>query len=100
MDKTIELAKTAAEKHWQEKEKSLSAAVEEMEGQLSLAEKLFRDEQILDAILNKNIEFYPKSSTAHNSLAYTYFSHGRKQPALECLKKVLDWIPTTGTLKK
>jgi tetratricopeptide (TPR) repeat protein len=140
LDKAIELAKTAAEKHWQEKEKSLSAAVAEMEAQLSLAGKLFRedkreaaekaldsvfrigdkqglineffinvlaynyssdqDEQILYAILKKNIEFYPKSSTAYDSLAYAYFSHGKREPAIECFKKVLELDPENRNARK
>jgi C-terminal processing protease CtpA/Prc len=140
LDKAIELAKTAAEKHWQEKEKSLRAAVEEMEGQLSLAEKLFRedkkeaaetaldsvfqigdrhglineffvnvlaysyssdqDEKIVYAILKKNIEFFPKSSTAYDSLAYAYFSHGRKEEAIGYLKKVLELDPDDRNAKK
>jgi len=140
LDKAIELAKIAADEHWQEKEKSLSAAVEEMDGQLSLAEKLFRenkkdaaeaaldsvfrignkqglineffvnvlaynyssdqDEEILCAILKKNIESFPKSSTAYDSLAYAYFSHGKKAAAIECFKKVLELDPDNTNAKK
>jgi tetratricopeptide (TPR) repeat protein len=140
LDKAIELAKLAADKHWEEKEKSLTAAINEMQGQLDLAEKFFRedkkeaaetaldsvfriggkqglineffvnvlaynytsdkDELILYAILKKNIEFFPKSSTAYDSLAYAYFSHGRKEPAIECFKKVLELDPENRNAKK
>jgi len=111
-----------------------------MDGQLSLAEKLFRenkkdaaeaaldsvfrignkqglineffvnvlaynyssdqDEEILCAILKKNIEFFPKSSTAYDSLAYAYFSHGKKAAAIECFKKVLELDPDNTNAKK
>lgn len=140
LDKATELAKIAAEKHWQEKEQSLAAAVKEMEGHLSLAEKLFRedkteaaeaaldsvfqignkqglineffvgvlaynytsdkDEPILYAILKKNIEFFPKSSTAYEALAYAYFTHGRKEPAIAYFKKVLELDPDNRNAKK
>jgi len=133
LDKAIELAKIAADKHWQEKEKSLAAAVNEMQAQLDMAENLFRegkkeaaeaaldsvfrigdsqglineffvnvlaynytsdqDEQILYAILKRNIGLFPGSPTAHESLAYAYFSHGKKAQAVECFNKVLELDP-------
>ena len=140
LDKAIELAKPAAEKFWQEKEKSLNAAVNEMQAQLDLAENLFRenkteaaetalgsvfqigdneglineffvgvlaynytsdkDEPIVYAILKKNIEFFPKSSTAYEALAYAYFSHGRKAQAIECIKKVRVLDPDNRNANK
>ncbi len=39
------------------------------------------DDRLLYAILKKNIEFFPTSSTACGSLAYAYFMKGRKEPA-------------------
>jgi hypothetical protein len=37
------------------------------------------DEQILDAILHKNIELFPRSSTAYETLAYAYLRNGDKE---------------------
>lgn len=140
LDKAMELAKIAADKHWQEKEKSLTSAVNEMQTQLDQAEKLFRedkkeaaeaaldsvfrigdgqglineffvnvlaynytsdkDEQILYAIMKKNIDFFPNSPTAYDSLAYAYFSHGKKAQAIECFTKVLELDPENRNAKK
>lgn len=140
LDKAIELAKPAAEKYWQEKEKSLTAAVNEMQAQLEIAERLFlegkkeaaqavldsvfrigdkqglineffanvlaynytsdQDEEILYAIMKKNIDLFPNSPTAHESLAYAYFSHGKKRAAIDSFKKVLQLDPDNRNAKK
>jgi tetratricopeptide (TPR) repeat protein len=52
-----------------------------------------QDEQILYAILEKNIEFFPQSSTAHELLAYVYYEHGHKERAIDQYKKVLQLDP-------
>jgi tetratricopeptide (TPR) repeat protein len=51
------------------------------------------DEQILYAILKKNVEFFPQSSTAHELLAYTYFKNEQKEQAINQYKKVLQLDP-------
>jgi len=140
LDKALELARTAADKHWQEKEKSLTAAVDEMQAYLDLSERLFREdkkeaavaaldsvfrtgdsqgliseffvnvlaynyfsgqnEEILYAILEKNIGFFPRSPTAYESLAYAYFTHGKKEAAIESFKKILELDPDNRNAKK
>jgi tetratricopeptide (TPR) repeat protein len=51
------------------------------------------DEQILYAILQKRIEFFPESSNAYEALAYAYYMNGRNELAIECYEKVLQLDP-------
>ena len=51
------------------------------------------DERLLYAILKKNITFFPASSTAYGSLAYAYFIHGKKEPALKYYQRALELDP-------
>jgi tetratricopeptide (TPR) repeat protein len=43
---------------------------------------------------------YPHSSTAYESLAYAFYSHGKKGPAITCFKKVLELDPDNRNAKK
>jgi hypothetical protein len=52
-----------------------------------------QDEQMLLAILKKNIEFFPESFTACELLASVYASRGKKELALRYFQKVLDLDP-------
>jgi len=51
------------------------------------------NDQILLAILNKNIEFFPHSTTAFGRLGWYYASKGDKELALRYLKKALALNP-------
>jgi tetratricopeptide (TPR) repeat protein len=51
------------------------------------------DEQILYAILTRKIEFFPKSPTAYESLAYAYFKNNKKELAIANFEKVLKLDP-------
>ena len=51
------------------------------------------DEQMLFAILKKNIEFFPESFTAYELLASVYSSRGNKELALRYFQKVLELDP-------
>jgi tetratricopeptide (TPR) repeat protein len=52
-----------------------------------------QDEQMLLAILKKNIEFFPESFTAYELLASVYASRGNKELALRYFQKVLTLDP-------
>jgi hypothetical protein len=52
-----------------------------------------QDEQMLFAILRKNIEFFPASSSACELLASVYASRGNKELALRYFQKVLELDP-------
>jgi tetratricopeptide (TPR) repeat protein len=58
------------------------------------------NEQILFAILNKEIEFFPESSTAYERLASAYYSRGNKDLALRYFKKVLELAPDNRNAAK
>ena len=45
---------------------------------------------MLFAILEKSIEFFPESFTAHETLAAFYASRGKKELALKDFRKVLE----------
>ena len=51
------------------------------------------NDQMLLAILNKNIEFFPQSTTAFARLGSYYASKGDKELALRCFKKALELNP-------
>ncbi|KPJ89636.1 MAG: hypothetical protein AMS18_12315 [Gemmatimonas sp. SG8_17] len=51
------------------------------------------DEQILYAILQKRIEFFPRSSTAYEALAHAYRMNGKSELAIEYYQKVLQLDP-------
>ncbi len=50
-------------------------------------------ELILYAILKKNIELFPKSFSAYETLAYTYYKFGKTELAIDNFRKVLDLAP-------
>jgi len=52
-----------------------------------------QDEQMLFALLKKNVEFFPKSFTAYELLASVYASRGNKELALRYFQKVLELDP-------
>jgi hypothetical protein len=59
-----------------------------------------RSENILFAILRKNIELFPGSSTAYESFASTCFDFGRKELAIENYRKVLELDPDNTNARK
>lgn len=58
------------------------------------------DEQILLAILKKEIEFFPNSSSAHERLASAYYAKGDKELALRYYKKALELAPENRNVVK
>jgi tetratricopeptide (TPR) repeat protein len=52
-----------------------------------------KDEQIQYAVLKKNIELFPKSSTAYEYLAFAQLTHGKKELAIESFKKTMELDP-------
>lgn len=58
------------------------------------------DEQILYAVLNKKVEFYPESPTAWEVLAYAYAANGKNELAVECYEKVLELDPENRNAAK
>jgi hypothetical protein len=52
-----------------------------------------QDEQMLFALLKKNIEFFPESFTAYEQLASIYSARGKKELALQYFQKVLELDP-------
>ena len=58
------------------------------------------DEQILFAILEKEIEFFPNSPSAYERLASVYYSKGDKELALRYFKKVLELAPDNRNAAK
>ena len=52
-----------------------------------------KDAPILYAILEKKIEFYPKSPTAYESLAYAYYRNNEKEKAIANYNIVLELDP-------
>jgi tetratricopeptide (TPR) repeat protein len=60
-----------------------------------------RSENILFAVLTKSIELFPKSSTAFETLASTYYDFGKEDLALVNYRKVLELDPdNTNTQKR
>ncbi len=59
-----------------------------------------RSENILFAVLKKNIELFPTSSTAFESLASTYYDFAKKDLALENYRKVLELDPDNTNAQK
>ena len=53
----------------------------------------YKNKSILYAILKKKIEFFPKSFTAYETLAYAYFKNGQNDLAMKYFKKVLEINP-------
>jgi tetratricopeptide (TPR) repeat protein len=51
------------------------------------------DEQMLYAILQKKIEYFPGSYTAYETLAYAYYKNNKKEQAIANFKKVLELDP-------
>ena len=51
------------------------------------------DEQILYAILNKKINYFPTSSSAYETMAYAYYKNKKNEPAIAIFKKVLELDP-------
>jgi Tfp pilus assembly protein PilF len=49
-----------------------------------------QDEQMLFALLEKNVEFFPESVTANEQLASVYASRGKKDLALRYFQRVLE----------
>jgi tetratricopeptide (TPR) repeat protein len=58
------------------------------------------DEQMLFAILEKNVEFYPHSFTAFERLASFYSSRGKTELALKYYRKVLELDPDNRNAAK
>ncbi|UCC74131.1 MAG: tetratricopeptide repeat protein [Gemmatimonadota bacterium] len=58
------------------------------------------DEQILYAVLNKKVEFFPESPTAWEALADAYAANGRNALAVECYEKVLELDPENRNAAK
>jgi tetratricopeptide (TPR) repeat protein len=58
------------------------------------------DEQILYAILQKKIEFFPESPTAHETLAYAYYKNGRNELAIEHYEMVLQLDPENSNVAR
>jgi len=52
-----------------------------------------QDEQLLFALLEKMIEFFPDSFTAYEMAASVHFSMGNKELALRYFQKVLELDP-------
>jgi tetratricopeptide (TPR) repeat protein len=52
-----------------------------------------KDEDILYAILKKKIEFFPKSPTAYETLAYAYYKNNKKELAVTNFENVLRLDP-------
>jgi tetratricopeptide (TPR) repeat protein len=52
-----------------------------------------QDEQMLFALLEKNVEFYPESISANEQLAHVHASRGKKELALKYFRKVLELDP-------
>jgi tetratricopeptide (TPR) repeat protein len=50
--------------------------------------------------LNKKIEFFPKSPTAYESLAYAYYKNNEKERAIAHYKKVLELDPDNQNAMK
>jgi len=59
-----------------------------------------RSENILFAVLKKNIELFPTSSTAFETLASTYYDFAKKDLALENYRKVLELDPDNTNAQK
>jgi tetratricopeptide (TPR) repeat protein len=59
-----------------------------------------KDEDILIAILKKNIEFFPRSPTAYESLAYGYSAMGKTASALEYYSKAFELDPDNRVTAK
>jgi len=55
---------------------------------------------ILFAVLKKNVEFFPESSTAFETLASTYYDFGKEDLALEYYRKVLELDPDNKNAQK
>ena len=55
-----------------------------------------QDERMCLALLEKNVEFYPESITAHELLATVCASKGKKDLALKHFRKVLELDPGNG----
>jgi tetratricopeptide (TPR) repeat protein len=51
------------------------------------------DEDILYAILKKKIEFFPKSPSAYETLAYAYYKNDKKELAITYFESVLEFEP-------
>ena len=59
-----------------------------------------KDELILYAILKKKIEFFPKSPTAYETMAYAHYKNNKKEPAIAYYEKVLKLDPHNRNAKK
>jgi tetratricopeptide (TPR) repeat protein len=58
------------------------------------------NEQILYAILRKKIEFFPKSPTAYESMAYAYYKNHKYKNAVENYEIVLKLDPDNRNARK
>jgi len=58
------------------------------------------NERMLIAVLSKNIEFFPTSPSAHESLAYGYSSIGKRELALKYYRKALELDPDNRSYLK
>jgi tetratricopeptide (TPR) repeat protein len=59
-----------------------------------------KDEEILYAILNRKIEFFPKSPTAYETLAYAYYKYNKNEQAIDYFKKILKLDPENGNARR
>jgi len=59
-----------------------------------------QDEQMLFAILEKEIEFFPNSPSAYERLASVHYSKGHKELALRYFRKVLELDPDNRNAAK
>jgi tetratricopeptide (TPR) repeat protein len=59
-----------------------------------------QDEQMLFAILEKEIEFFPNSPSAYERLASVHYSKGHKELALRYFQKVLELDPDNRNAAK
>jgi len=59
-----------------------------------------KDPRILYVILKKKIEFFPKSPTAYESLAYAYYKNNEKEHAISQYKMILKLDPDNHNAMK
>jgi tetratricopeptide (TPR) repeat protein len=56
-----------------------------------------KSDRMLFGVLKKNTELFPDSFSAHESLAWAYFYHGKNGLAAKCFRKVLELDPDNTT---
>jgi len=107
VDEMQTLADEAARLYREGKDREAAAALDALVGRIraaGLASEFFmwvfaynfqapEDERMLFAILEKNVEIFPRSFTAFEILASVYASRGKTELALGYFRKVLEWDP-------